>query len=137
MGTRGPKSSAQLAIVSQAPASVDYSASVKAPAAPAHLSAASRKWWDEIVREYQLESHHLRLLQAACESWERMQAARAAIAKHGLTFVDAQGCPKARPEVAIERDAKVGFARLIRELDLDYEPPSESARPPAIRSNRG
>ncbi|CAN7769705.1 P27 family phage terminase small subunit [Mesorhizobium sp. LjNodule214] len=136
MGARGPKSSAQLAIVSPALPGTDYAASVKAPAAPSHLSAASRKWWDEIVREYQLESHHLRLLQAACESWERMQQARSAIAKHGLTFVDAQGCPKARPEVAMERDAKVGFARLIRELDLDFEAPAESPRSPAIRSNR-
>ena len=136
MGARGPKSSAHLAIVTRTPGDVDYASSAKAPAAPGHLSAASKRWWDEIVSEYQLESHHLRLLQAACESWERMQAARAAIAKHGLTYQDAQGCPKARPEIAIERDSKVGFARLLRELDLDFEPPSESPRAPAIRSNR-
>ncbi|RWC41967.1 MAG: hypothetical protein EOS28_18420 [Mesorhizobium sp.] len=136
MGARGPKSSAQLAIVSPSQPGTDYAASVKAPAAPSHLSAASRKWWDEIVREYDLQSHHLRLLQACAESWERMQAARAAIAKHGLVYVDAQGCPKARPEIAIERDSKIGFARLIRELDLDFEAPAESPRSPAIRSNR-
>ena len=136
MGARGPKSSAQLAVVTSMSADIDYGACVKAPAAPAHLSAASRKWWDEIVREYQLQSHHLRLLQACAESWERMQAARAAIAKHGLVYIDGQGCPKARPEIAIERDSKIGFARLIRELDLDFEPPSESPRSPAIRSNR-
>ncbi|MGX5839757.1 P27 family phage terminase small subunit [Mesorhizobium sp. ArgA1] len=105
--------------------------------APAHLSVASKKWWAEVVAEYHLEGHHLRLLQAAAESWERMQAARAAIGKFGLTFTDSQGCPRSRPEVAIERDAKIGFARLIRELDLDSEPPAETRRPPAIRSNRG
>jgi P27 family predicted phage terminase small subunit len=136
MGSRGPRSSAHIAIITQTPADVDHSATTKPPAAPSHLSTASKRWWDEIVGEYHLESHHLRLLQACAESWERMQAARTAIAKHGLTYLDAQGCPKARPEIAIERDSKVGFARLLRELDLDFEPPSESPRAPAIRSNR-
>ncbi|WP_245331162.1 P27 family phage terminase small subunit [Mesorhizobium sophorae] len=89
------------------------------------------------MADFDLEQHHLRLLQAAAESWDRMQAARAAIGKHGLTFVDSNGNPKARPEIAIERDAKIGFARLIRELDLDVEAPTEGRRPPAIRSNRG
>ena len=47
------------------------------------------------------------------------------------------GSPKARPKVAIERDARVAFARLVRELDLDVAPPPEpSGRPPGLRSNR-
>lgn len=137
MGARGPKSTAQLSVVTDGSPDINYSASVRSPKAPTHLSKASQEWWSEITREYELESHHLRLLQAACESWERMQSARQAIGKHGLTFTDAQGCPKARPEIAIERDAKIGFARLIRELDLDFEPPAEGRRPPSIRSNRG
>ncbi|OBQ83209.1 P27 family phage terminase small subunit [Mesorhizobium sp. WSM3873] len=111
-------------------------ATAKAPAAPSHLSAPTKRWWEQIVSEYQLESHHLRLLQAAAESWDRMQAARSAIGRHGLTYVDARGCPKVRPEIAIERDSKIGFARLLRELDLDFEAPTEGTRPPAIRSNR-
>ena len=44
--------------------------------------------------------------------------------------------PRSRPEIAIERDSRVAFARLIRELDLDTNSPAESSRPPALRSNR-
>ncbi|WP_352126998.1 P27 family phage terminase small subunit [Mesorhizobium sp. dw_380] len=136
MGARGPVSAASLNVVPIANQSGGKSVRVPKVPAPAHLSAASKKWWAEVNAEYSLEAHHLRLLQMACESWERTQAARAAIARFGLTFTDSQGNPKARPEIAIERDSKIGFARLVRELDLDGEPAPESRRPPAIRSNR-
>ena len=102
--------------------------------APRHLNPATRKWWSSVVAEYELEPHHIRLLTLAAESWDRCVEAREAIAKHGLTFVDRHGSPRARPEVGIERDSRIGFSRLLRELALDIQPPSES-RPLAIRGN--
>lgn len=66
-----------------------------------------------------------------------MQQARAALASHGgLTFTDEKGTIRAHPCVAMERDARVAFARLVRELDLDAGALSEAPRPPAIHSNR-
>lgn len=107
------------------------------PKAPAHLSDDAREWWDQVLREYDLEPHHRRLLQSACEAWDRMQQARAALATHGaLTFTDERGVIRAHPCVAMERDARTAFARLVRELDLDTGAPSEAPRPPAIHSNR-
>lgn len=109
----------------------------KLPTPPAHLDRATKTWWKSVVRDYQLEPHHLRLLQAAAEAWDRLQDARAAIGVHGATYEDRFGAPRARPEVAIERDCRVAFARLIRELDLDVEPPTtERTGPPGLRSNR-
>ena len=96
-----------------------------------------KEWWGRVVEDFDLDEHHLHLLEAACGAWDRMKQARAAIDQHGLTFTGANGSPRVRPEVAIERDARVAFARLIRELDLDVEPPPEPrGRPPGLRSNR-
>ena len=104
---------------------------------PDHLSPAMKAWWRSVLEDYDLDAHHLHLLEAACGAWDRMTEARAAIAEHGLTFTDDRGSPKARPEVAIERDARIAFARLVRELDLDEAaPPEPRSRPPALRSNR-
>ncbi len=99
--------------------------------APKYLAPATRKWWLEVVRTYELESHHLRLLTAACQAWDRAEQAREILAAQGVTFVDRWGQPKTRPEVAIERDSRIGFARLLRELALDVDAPPES-RPPGI-----
>ncbi len=106
------------------------------PTAPKHLRASTRHWYEEVTTEYQLEPHHLHLLGLACQALDRAEDAREAIAIHGTTFEDRFGCPHARPEVAIERDARIAFARLLRELDLDVEAPPTAPRPPALRSNR-
>ena len=96
-----------------------------------------REWWATVLEDYDLDRHHLHLLEGACGAWDRMVEARAALETHGLTFNDQNGCPKTRPEVAIERDSRIAFARLVRELDLDEAPPPEPrGRPPGIRSNR-
>jgi P27 family predicted phage terminase small subunit len=104
------------------------------PTPPKHLRAATRRWWSEIVAEYALEPHHLRLLTLAGEAWDRAQQARGALARHGLTYTDRHKAPRPRPEVSIERDSRIAFARMVRELGLDRAPAGES-RPGAIPAN--
>jgi P27 family predicted phage terminase small subunit len=101
---------------------------------PRHLKPATRRWWKSVVADFELEPHHVRLLTLAGESWDRCVQAREALAEHGLTFMDRHGSPRARPEVGIERDSRIAFARLLRELGLDVQPPSEN-RAPAILAN--
>lgn len=78
----------------------------------------------------------MKLLRLACEAFDRCQTARAAIDREGITVASETGAIKAHPAVAIERDSRLAFARLLRELDLDTAGP-DAPRPPAIRSNRG
>ena len=105
------------------------------PRAPAHLRSATRQWFAAVLDDFELDDHHVRLLTLAAESWDRGEMARESIAEHGMTFLDRFGSPRARPEVAIERDSRIAFARLLRELDLDVDLPTET-RPPALRGNR-
>jgi hypothetical protein len=67
-------------------------------------------------------------LQAAAEAWDRLQEARARLAKDG-TYVEGRYGLRAHPAVAVEKDSKTLFARLLRELDLDGEP-GPDPRPP-------
>jgi P27 family predicted phage terminase small subunit len=110
---------------------------IELPEPPGHLSEAMRGWWRQVVEAYDLDPHHLHLLEAAADAWDRMAQARTTIAADGLTVEGAHG-PKTHPAVSVERDSRAAFARLVRELDLDCEAPVERAgwRPPPIRSNR-
>ncbi len=103
---------------------------------PAHLAPETAQWWRSVLADYELEAHHVRLLHLACEAWDRGQQARELLERDGLTVTTADGGMKAHPAVAIERDARLAIARLVRELDLDAGAPSERSRPPALLSNR-
>ena len=102
------------------------------PSPPKHLAAATRRWWSEVIGTYELESHHIRLLTAAAEAWDTMQAARRIVQKEGLTYVSKAGEPKRHPAVGIEQDSRIAFARLLRELALDVSTPADDSRPPQI-----
>jgi phage terminase small subunit len=61
-----------------------------------------------------------------------MQLARQAVREHGLTMVDPKtGAVKVRPEVNVERDSKIVFMKLLRELNLSEQPPD--SRPPKLK----
>jgi len=97
--------------------------------APSHLSKASAAWWRSVVGTYDLEQHHERVLTLAATAYDRATEARETLAEDGTYFRDKHGAPKAHPAVSVERDARLAFARLIRELDLDGEPLPDP-RPP-------
>ena len=122
---RGRKSAASLAIV-QPLRAVPEPAPRHLPAPPKHLSKAACAWWCEVVRDYDLSGHHLRLLESACAGMDRAERARLAVAEQGMTFVDGNGVIKSNPAVAIERDSRTLLARLIRELNLDEDAPHAS-----------
>ena len=103
------------------------------PRAPENLRKDTRRWWRSIVREWNLEEHHRRLLTLMAESWDRIEEARERIEADGAYIEDRFEQLKAHPALSVERQEKIAFARLLRELDLDVEPPLEPRRPAKLR----
>ena len=108
--------------------------SPKKPRAPKHLKPGTQRWWRAVVTDWQLEEHHIRLLTRAAETWDRGEQARELVDREGLTVQTREGGSKLHPAVRVESDCRLAFARLIRELDLDLDPPTEASRPPRLRS---
>ena len=88
-----------------------------------------------MAAEYQLEPHHVSLLDQAAKCLDRIEAARAILDKNGVVVLDRFGCPKQHPAMNVELQNKITFSRLLRELNLDTEAPTES-RPPRIGGSR-
>lgn len=104
----------------------------RGPKPPDHLGTESKALWRKLNADYDFGPHDLARLQCACEAYDRMTQARKTLAELGTTYEDARWkTPKARPEVAIERDSRLAFLRALRELGLDLEQ-DEPARPPAL-----
>ena len=99
------------------------------PQAPVFLAEAGRAFWQRVVSEFDLDSAALQLLALACKQADRAAEARAILAAQPVVYRDRFDAPKEHPAVAIERNATIAFARLVRELALDVEPPADS-RPP-------
>jgi phage terminase small subunit len=95
---------------------------------PKHLRAETKAWIRKILNDYELESHHVKLLIAAGECWDRVLLARETIEREGAYFTDRFGSPKSHPALSDERNGRVVFARLLRELNLS-ETPAESRTP--------
>jgi phage terminase small subunit len=108
----------------------------KAEKPPAYLKPATREWFAHVLSEYELDQHHVRLLTLAAEAWETGQTARETIARDGPVYLDRFNAPRKHPSVSIQAEARISFAKILRELDLDVDPPSTASRPPALQSNR-
>jgi P27 family predicted phage terminase small subunit len=98
--------------------------------APRHLSSRAKAFWRTVLDGHILEPFQLELLRRACEQLDRADQARAVLEREGLTTLDRFGQPKEHPAVAIERQAHLAIARLLRELNLDVSPPD--SRPPTL-----
>jgi len=99
---------------------------------PEHLKEEGSLFWDGVLSDYDLEEkHHLKLLEKSCECLDGIAQDQRHQRKHGCYIKDRFGQWKENPSRQSERNLKVLFARLMRELGLDLEPPKEN-RPPEI-----
>ena len=104
--------------------------------APKYLMPSTTAWYESVCAEFELQDHHLHLLRLAAEALDRAEQARVIIEREGIIIMDRFEQPRTHPAVAIERDSRIAYARLLRELDLDTEAPRQASRPPELHSVR-
>jgi phage terminase small subunit len=98
-----------------------------------HLSAEMQAFCRSVTRRWSLNVHHEALLVKAAEAHDRGEQAKTLLSEQGLTTIAKSGEIRPHPAVAIERDSRTAFARLIRELGLsndvaDNRPPRLAGR---------
>lgn len=101
------------------------------PKAPAGVSDTMKAFWKQVTQGWELDPHHLAVLEIACKSWDRASEAAAAVAIEGPFFSDRHGNRKAHPGIAIELQSRKMFVACLRELGLDVKAP-EPPRAPVL-----
>lgn len=100
------------------------------PRAPRTLHKPGRKFWkDTHARLVIEEPHHLRLLEQAGICLDRIDEAYAQIEQDGPCVRDRFNQLREHPAMKSERDNKVLFVRILRELGLDVVQQDEYVRP--------
>jgi len=96
---------------------------------PQFLGKKSKEFYKKVINAYQLEDHHIKILLLACECLDQIEIARLRIEKEGSYFISRFREPKTHPALKEFKDNKLIFAKLIKQLNLDYEVTDEVGRP--------
>jgi phage terminase small subunit len=90
------------------------------PTPPKGLRSAQRRLWREVVEGFELETHHLRILEAACRELDSAEAAEEELARVGEYITNERSkAVKPHPAGQVARSARLAAARLLRELGLE------------------
>ena len=97
------------------------------------LGKAGRQFRRKVLKEYFFtKTHDLKRLDMAAQILDRLELCDAEIKAKNAFFTTKAGQKKENPALKTERELKVVFCRIIRELALDVEEP-EDTRPPKLR----
>lgn len=95
------------------------------------LGKVGQEFRKGVLRERQFdESHDFRRLDLACGCLDIIKECREKIDEEGLFILDRFQVLKEHPAIKVEREQKIVFCRIIRELNLDL--PAEDSRPPKL-----
>jgi P27 family predicted phage terminase small subunit len=104
------------------------------PGLDSTISEDAKRWYDTIIREYQIvDEAGLLLLRQAMAAYDRANEARRILKAEGITVKDKYGQFRPHPAAGIERDAMKNLLAYLRALNLDVEP----IRPGPGRPPRG
>ncbi|WP_371738621.1 P27 family phage terminase small subunit [Alcanivorax quisquiliarum] len=87
---------------------------------PKSLGTDGRKLWAELRREYEItDAGSLAILRSMCESVDRLNQCREAVARDGLVVAGSGGQPRPHPLLQVEAEARRALLAHSRALRLD------------------
>ena len=95
--------------------------------APAHLRAATARWWIAVQKDFDLEPHHVRLLTLAATAWDRAEAAREVIGRVH---------PDTEPALAMLKSEGFSYQGYVDIFDAGRAIEAETAKIRAIRDSQ-
>ena len=101
------------------------------PKPPKHLKAGGKAWWKAAHAEFSFSPAELAIVRMICEAIDRGDQAREVLDREGLTIEGREGGLRPHPCVAIERDARTTFGRLLQRLNLPRDTPERGPGRPA------
>jgi len=102
----------------------------KAIPVPTYLCKSGRAFFEKIYGEFELEEHHIRILELAADCLDRIEKARKILRREGQFIHDRFHQIKEHPGAKALRDDKMVFAKLMRELGLDIT--ISDSKPPGL-----
>jgi P27 family predicted phage terminase small subunit len=94
--------------------------SVKKSDVPNHLSAESKRLWNQLRADFAIDdAAGLLLLRNALEAHDRLTEARKILKREGVIVCDRFGHPKQHPASLVERDARQQLLAALRALRLE------------------
>ena len=98
------------------------------PKPPNGLATRGRKFWRDVVDEFDLTDAERHLLHEACRSLDRIDALEALVATEGQTVTGSTGQTVLHPAIAEARQQRLVLGRLVKQLELPDEdtPPTSS-----------
>ena len=103
---------------------------MKIPKPTIKLCRPGMKFRKNVLNEIRFdETHDFARIDLAAHTWDEIIECHKVIKSQGMFIEDRFGQLKENPALKTERDLKVVFCRILRELNLDIEPGKESRLP--------
>jgi phage terminase small subunit len=97
---------------------------------PKGLGTAGRRYWKQSMVEVDFEEvHDLERLLMAAKCLDDLSEAESRVKADGMFMTNRYGNVVEHPAVKTIRDTRLLFVKIVRELGLDLDPPTDS-RPP-------
>ena len=87
--------------------------------APSHLLPEGKTVWHDLCSVYDFNPGDLRILRLLCEQVDLQKEAQRTLKREGVTYIDANGVQRQRPEVQVDKAASRLISSLMRQLDLE------------------